>query len=69
MGFDAYRLIPLLYGPGSGFSAVPAMSGELSLDDDGRVHRSLPLAQFRGGRPVILGAETGDRSREIADTR
>ena len=69
MGFDAYRLIPLLYGPGSSFSAVPAMSGELSLDDDGRVHRSLPLAQFRGGRPVILGAEAGDGSREIADAR
>jgi hypothetical protein len=28
------------------------MSGDLSIDDAGRIHRSLPLAQFRNGRPV-----------------
>jgi outer membrane PBP1 activator LpoA protein len=58
MGFDAYRLIPLLYNQSDGFTAVPAMSGELSLDASGRVHRRLPLAQFRDGRPVALGTDT-----------
>lgn len=71
MGFDAYRLIPLLYGPASGFSAVPAMSGELSLDENGRVHRRLPLAQFRNGRPQILDADadTDNASRELTGAR
>ncbi len=57
MGFDAYRLIPLLYNKTVDFTTVPAMSGELSLDPNGRVRRRLPLAQFRGGRPVTLGTE------------
>jgi outer membrane PBP1 activator LpoA protein len=57
MGFDAYRLIPLLHNQTVGFSAVPAMSGELRLDASGRVHRRLPLAQFREGRPVALGTD------------
>ncbi len=57
MGIDAYRLIPLLYNQTERFSAVPAMSGELSIDADGRVHRHLPLAQFRNGRPVPLSTE------------
>jgi hypothetical protein len=32
------------------------MSGDLSLDARGRVHRTLPLAQFQNGRPVVLAA-------------
>ena len=69
MGFDAYRLIPLLYNQSGGFTAVPAMSGELSLDADGRVHRRLPLAQFRDGQPVALGTQDGNLSQELADLR
>ncbi len=69
MGFDAYRLIPLLYGPSPGFSAFPAMSGELSLDERGRVHRSLPLAQFRDGRPTMLGVGPRNEVREVAAAR
>ena len=57
MGIDAYRLIPLLYNQTERFSAVPAMSGELSIDADGRIHRHLPLAQFRNGRPVAMSTE------------
>ncbi|MFL2553661.1 MAG: penicillin-binding protein activator [Candidatus Rariloculaceae bacterium] len=57
MGFDAYRLIPLLYNPTAEFTAFPAMSGELSLDANGRVRRRLPLAQFRRGKPVALRSE------------
>jgi hypothetical protein len=33
---------------------VRALSGDLSLDGQGRVHRTLPLAQFRNGTPVAL---------------
>jgi hypothetical protein len=35
---------------------VRGLSGDLSLDAQGRVRRVLPLAQFRGGRPVPLDA-------------
>lgn len=72
MGFDAYRLIPLLFNQTGGFTAVPAMSGELSLDTDGRVHRRLPLAQFRNGRPVALGIDDEvvlQDSAELAELR
>ena len=72
MGFDAYRLIPLLYNQSERFTAVPGISGELSLDTDGRVHRRLPLAQFRNGRPAVLDTrdEAGLQSpAELADLR
>ena len=57
MGFDAYELIPPLYS-GSGTSlTMRGMSGDLALDMQGRIRRvNLPLAQFRGGRPVALDA-------------
>jgi uncharacterized protein len=53
MGFDAYELIAPLYN-GSRTWPIRGMSGELNLDAQGRIHRSLPLAQFRNGRPVAL---------------
>jgi outer membrane PBP1 activator LpoA protein len=64
MGFDAYRLAGSLYG-GERQWPIAGMSGELSLDDAGRVHRNLPVAQFRNGRPVpveaasLSGSEAG----------
>jgi len=58
LGFDAYRLVPLLYNQLEGFSSVSALSGELSLGEDGRVRRRLPFAQFRNGRPLPI--EGGD---------
>ena len=54
LGFDAYRLIPLLYDRPEGFASVRALSGELSLGEDGRVRRRLPFAQFRNGRPLAI---------------
>jgi hypothetical protein len=30
------------------------MSGDLTLASDGKIHRTLPLGQFRNGRPVAL---------------
>jgi hypothetical protein len=46
------------------------MSGDLSLDADGRVHRALPLAQFRNGRPAAYEVPVaGAPSRELVGTR
>jgi outer membrane PBP1 activator LpoA protein len=56
MGFDAYRLAGSLYVDDASAWPVRGMSGDLSLDQSGRVHRTLPLAQFRNGRPVALDA-------------
>ncbi len=60
MGFDAYQLVNALYSGNGGFWPMHGLSGDLSLDEQGRVHRALPLAQFRNGRPVAL--ETSPRS-------
>jgi uncharacterized protein len=53
MGVDAYQLVGSLF---SGFGDWPldGVSGQLELDAAGRVHRVLPFAQFRNGRPVAL---------------
>jgi outer membrane PBP1 activator LpoA protein len=56
MGFDAYRLAGSLYADDTATWPVRGMSGDLSLDPRGRVHRTLPLAQFQNGRPVALTA-------------
>ena len=55
MGFDAYGLIASLYANDGAPWSVRGLSGDLSLDAQGRVRRVLPLAQFRNGRPVALG--------------
>ena len=59
MGFDAYRLAGSLYG-GARAWPIAGLSGDLTLDDAGRVHRGLALAQFRNGRPVPV---PGDAAR------
>jgi len=51
MGFDAYGLMSV--GPPAG-SGLAGLSGVLSLDSDGRIHRQLPWAEFRDGRIVVL---------------
>jgi outer membrane PBP1 activator LpoA protein len=56
MGFDAYGLVGSLYADDLSAWPVRGMSGHLSLDAQGRVHRALPLAQFRNGRPVAVEA-------------
>ena len=66
LGFDAYRLIPLLHNRLEKFSSITALSGELSLGNDGRIRRQLPFAQFRNGRPLVIDAEAPrDRSIEV----
>jgi len=64
MGFDAYGLIASLYASDGQSWTIRGMSGDLSLDEQGRVRRVLPLAQFRNGRPVAL-----DVSIQPIDTR
>ncbi len=52
MGIDAYNLIGALFGSDGGAWPMRGLSGDLALDDQGRVHRALPLAEFRNGRPA-----------------
>jgi uncharacterized protein len=54
MGYDAYDLIGSLYNGDASIWPVAGMSGSLSLDAQGRIHRQLSLGQFRDGRPVAL---------------
>jgi len=59
MGYDAYQLMPLLYGQAQfGNRKVPGLTGELSMDSDGRIHRQLPWARMIRGRPVAIEALT-----------
>jgi outer membrane PBP1 activator LpoA protein len=58
MGFDAYRLVGLLYADDRATWPLRGLSGDLSLDTQGRVRRVLPLAQFRNGRPVTVESAT-----------
>ncbi len=54
LGFDAWRLVPLLY-KGQPFSAtVQGMTGLLSMDSSGRIHRQLDWASFKNGAPILL---------------
>ncbi len=64
LGFDAYRMLPLLYNPSASFVSIPGMSGELWIDTDGRVRRRLPVAQFRNGIPAVLLPE--EPAEEVA---
>jgi hypothetical protein len=57
MGFDAYRLVPLLHNQAEPLAGtVPGMTGVLSMDDDGRIHRGLEWAEFRAGKPHELAS-------------
>ena len=70
MGFDAYRLVDSLYNGERSAWPVRGMSGDLSLGTDGRVHRTLPLAQFRNGRPTAYDIPVaGAPARELVGTR
>lgn len=54
LGFDAYRLLPLLYNTHAIGEPVQGVTGLLSLDQDGRVHRSLDWASFHDGDADLL---------------
>ena len=54
LGFDAYRLLPLLYNTRAIGEPVQGVTGLLSLDQDGRVHRGLDWASFDDGSANLL---------------
>lgn len=58
MGVDAYRLYPRL----KQLAALPhskifGVTGDLSLDLEGKVHRKMPFAIFKRGKPVALNLD------------
>jgi outer membrane PBP1 activator LpoA protein len=69
MGFDAYQLIGSLYNDSRASWPVRGMSGDLSLDTNGRIHRALPLAQFRNGKPAEYELPVAPAPRELVGTR
>jgi outer membrane PBP1 activator LpoA protein len=52
MGFDAYDLFRVLAA--GALAPIPGLSGLLSADPQGRIHRQMPWAEFRNGRITIL---------------
>jgi hypothetical protein len=61
LGIDAYRLTPYLSQPGGQlFGAYYGVSGNLSLDNQGQITRSLQCAEFRNGIPMLLDTPAGD---------
>jgi outer membrane PBP1 activator LpoA protein len=54
LGFDAYRLVPLLYNTHQITEPMQGMTGLLSLGPDGRLHRQLDWAEFDDGEPKPL---------------
>jgi len=55
LGFDAYRLVPLIKNDRAALSrGVPGMTGRLTLDEDGRVRRELQWARIVNGSPRAL---------------
>jgi outer membrane PBP1 activator LpoA protein len=65
-GFDAYRIIPLLKaGKFAGANAIPGMTGLLSIDEHGRVHRELDWARVTNGQAASLDASATSASAVI----
>lgn len=55
LGYDAYGLAASLAAAPGVPAGLAGLSGMLSFDTAGRVHRQLPWAQFHDGRIVLLG--------------
>ena len=55
MGYDAYRLTALLYSqPGEGTNIYRGMTGTLSIDSKGQIHRALDWARIERGTPRLV---------------
>ncbi len=70
MGFDAYNLIASLYANrGDEMLQLDGATGELFLDQQGRIHRRLAWAQFQRGEAVALPSqdEIGGPIQDISD--
>jgi len=66
MGYDAYRLVGALQdGAGSGLEKpLQGMTGELSMDLRGVIHRRLPFATFEQGEIVAVAEPVPDTEDE-----
>ncbi len=62
MGFDAYRMVPMLHRGSFGDQQVSGMTGTLWLDSDRRIRRDLEWAEIDGGVPRLLPALINDFS-------
>lgn len=70
MGYDAYNLIASLYANRIGeMIELDGATGELFLDQQGRVHRRLAWAQFQRGEAVALPRqeEVGGPIQDVSD--
>ncbi len=70
MGFDAYNLIASLYASrGGDMAELDGATGELFLDQNGRIHRRLSWAQFQRGEAVALPGQedVGGPIQDISD--
>lgn len=70
MGYDAYNLIASLYAyRGGEMAELDGATGELSLDQQGRIHRRLAWAQFQRGEAIALPdqEEVGGPIQDISD--
>lgn len=67
MGYDSYNLIASLFAGNGGESLdLDGATGRLFLDQEGRVHRRLPWAQFQQGEAIAL-PDQYDRGGPIQD--
>lgn len=57
LGIDAFRLVPLIASNDPALQRpLPAMTGLISMDRQGRIRRDLYWARFRNGEPELLPA-------------
>jgi len=54
-GFDAYRLVPMLRTASRSASAIDGMTGRLTVDNTGKVQRTLEWARVVNGQPQPVG--------------
>jgi outer membrane PBP1 activator LpoA protein len=68
-GFDAFELIENLYSNANPSWPIMGFSGELTIDEVGRIRRSMPLAQFRNGRPAAVAPASPAQARELVGSK
>jgi outer membrane PBP1 activator LpoA protein len=68
LGFDTFRLIPLLLSQSTGTptSQSNGVTGRLSIDSAGQVHRELAWARIVNGQPQLLENKTIEASAPTA---
>jgi len=66
LGFDAYRLIPIVYS-GSNDLEIEGMTGTLYFDDRNRILRRLPWAKMQRGRPVLMNPIAGSGQERFTE--